>query len=71
MALPDVACEQALDVVHRAVEVGELDRGTERADRRAHGGVVRVGGEVARDGGGDLDLADRLGPALERNRCAR
>ena len=44
MALPDVAREQALDVVHRAVEVGQFDGGPERADRCAHRGVVGVGG---------------------------
>jgi hypothetical protein len=71
MTLPDIAGEQAFDIVHRAVEVSEFDGGAERADRGAHRGIDRVGGKVARHVGRNLDFSDGFGPALQRNGRAR
>ena len=70
MALEDVAGEHGLHVVHRTIDIGQLDGGAERRDRPADLVAVGAGGQIAADIGGDLRLGDRLLPAGERDRRA-
>ena len=72
VAMEDVAGERRLHVARRArIEVGKLDRGAERADRRDGRVAAGAARQIRRHVDGDLRLGDRLGPARDRRPCRR
>ena len=69
--MEDVAGQDALHVLHRDVDVDDLDRRAERADRLAGGLAIRIAPDAGAQMDGDLRLDPDPGAAGKRMAVAR
>ena len=67
----NVAGQHRFDVVHGAVDIGQLDCRADRGDGTPHRGDVGMRRQVGADVGGDLRLGHRPLPAGQRDGRAR
>ncbi len=71
MTLIDVSGKYGFHIVGGAVDVRELDCGTDALNRRCRAGAIHAAFEIGTEIHGDFRLGSGLGPAGKRHRCAR